>query len=434
MSQDQEKKAPVADTAESVSSAPSQLVQFRDMVASMPYQQQVEALQPDMPVMFNRATIASHGSAHDVQFGGKDGEDDKDGEEELTTAKAAEYARALEVSFAAVAGTTGGSPEGAQALIDAAIALVKANSDAFLANMKGLQKEAVLLIDKANQYEEIVAQLMGTPPLNHKGESNLGVAGAVGPEKVYQHLMEGKGNVRTKMTALYNFMRPLSAAVLAARKSGDDTFFTNAGKQFEDLIGYADAAIQKAKDDGKRASLLGDAKSKTTKDHYGTARAANPDGGASTRKANDKSIGPELDKDELEFMGIKPGEVSSKTVTWKEGIDQWLMQEDDQWVKDQTELGLPIGGGPSGTTDRFMQTGDHLGCDAQGTRAAMIGYLLPINAHTLVEILTSAKPYGNFTEPIDSHKMYRNIKGYGSLQSHDKSPEQIFWKQAVMKE
>lgn len=116
--------------------------------------------------------------------------------------------------------------------------------------------------------------------------------------------------------------------------------------------------------------------------------------------------GVELSDDEKAFQGVSGAGDSTKWVT---GEGSWVMNEAHKWVAAQRALSLPLVAGPSGTTDRLMQTFQGLGVGKPSTRRlACIGYLLPPSHHSLVEVLTGAAPHGiGFTE---GQKMYMNIK------------------------
>lgn len=376
----------------------------------------------------------------------------------MTKEEATGHARDVEVKFGAEAAGAGAGLTGAQALVDSALIMMNVhvalwNQRLALAQQKGEQADA-----KFKSVSDLV-KTMGTRPTSREGVSMKSVAGAVPPDKVAKHLQEGAGNLRTKMTAIFNFMGTLSKMVLDELRSGDTTFFDAYEEQGELLkqqatsaeIKIAEAkkkAEEKAKGTGKepeavRESILGPAKSKaaseqhkarfdkdddvkTTQDKIGTSE----DPYASERLGNDTSIGPALHEDEIAFMGLEVDKLGEQHLTWREGLDIYKMDQEHWWIDAQNKIGLPIGAGPaSGTTDRLMQTGAQLGCTPMGTRAATLGYLLSINAHTLVEILTSAAPYsGEFTEPLDGFGMYKEIKPFGSLKKH---ANKRFWDEKV---
>lgn len=86
--------------------------------------------------------------------------------------------------------------------------------------------------------------------------------------------------------------------------------------------------------------------------------------------------------------------VSSETLKWSEGSKLWVINESDKWVQAMRKLSLPLAAGPSGTTNALMNASAMLGGDPSETRMACIGYLLPIKAHSLVEICAAAAGHG----------------------------------------
>jgi len=138
-----------------------------------------------------------------------------------------------------------------------------------------------------------------------------------------------------------------------------------------------------------------------------------------------------LTKDEATFQGLDQDDSlqhgddwESKRVLWEEGARKWLINEDNVWVAKMRELSLPLKAGPSGTTDRIMQTRELLGVsDAVSCRAACLAYLLPINAHSMVEIMEAAKPFGADFTPGPA--MYHSLEPFGSLAAY--APDSTWW-------
>ncbi len=396
----------------------------------------------------------------------------------LTDGEALTHARDVEIKFGAEAGGSQAARDGAQAMLDGCMAVVQAHvADYNAALDKGGKTEEEVAAEMLST-DTFLKEKMGTSPLNNQGKPNTGIAGAVGPEHVLNHIktVEG-GNVRTKMTAVFNFMSTLSDIALKAEKAKNDTFFESLGtrgallkqaaadakENYDNAVAEhekkkAEGALEKktisAVDaqkgvkglgeitetevtpsaHGPRMSILAPAPSVASQQgdaRFNRPRDLNTGGGAAeTRTADSASIGPGLHADEIAFMKLKADDLSSQYLTWAEGLNLYIMDSENAWVQRQLQLGLPVGAGPaSGTTDRFMQIGQMLGCGATGTRAASLGYLLTINAHTLVEIMTSAAPYGSFTEPLDGYAMYRSIAPFGSLEKHA-NPR--FWRERVV--
>ncbi len=117
---------------------------------------------------------------------------------------------------------------------------------------------------------------------------------------------------------------------------------------------------------------------------------------------------------ELERMELQASDKEA-LVKWSEGTKRLMINELDPWVQAMRAMSLPLAGGPSGTTNALMNTNSLLqGVGASEARLACIGYLLPIHAHTLVEIMTSAATHGaSFSA---GQQMYRYIAPYSEEQ------------------
>jgi hypothetical protein len=83
-------------------------------------------------------------------------------------------------------------------------------------------------------------------------------------------------------------------------------------------------------------------------------------------------------------------------LAFTEGSKQFAINEANAWVEAMRTLSLPLKAGPSGHTQVFMEANQLLGAAASpfAIRLACIGHLLPINAHSLVEILDVAHHHG----------------------------------------
>ncbi|MFK7927704.1 MAG: hypothetical protein AB8H79_05930 [Myxococcota bacterium] len=280
---------------------------------------------------------------------------------------------------------------------------------------------------KALDLEEQLGSLCGTRP------DMKGVAGAVPKDKVYAHMLGGAGNVRTKMTALMNFGRPFQAKLEGLNKSGKT-------KQFIETLKANDTGEVKANTEtlGARAKELGEGGGRLTptpRDPAATKVAVQPStrgeftGGASTQSGRTaEKVG--LLEDEADFQGLTKddsqinGGWETKRVLWEEGARKWLINEENDWVASIRELSLPLKAGPSGTTDRLMQTRELLGVStATDCRAACLAYLLPINAHSMVEIMEAANRFG--APYTAGPEMYHSVDPFGSLKAY--APDDTWW-------
>ncbi|QKW06512.1 hypothetical protein HUT18_08955 [Streptomyces sp. NA04227] len=93
---------------------------------------------------------------------------------------------------------------------------------------------------------------------------------------------------------------------------------------------------------------------------------------------------------------------------WAAGAKVWMINEKNAWVAAQRKLSLPLGGGPSGTTNTMMSAATALGADKYGARLASIAFLVGASHHTLVEIMAAAEPFGCEYDP--TQEIYRNVK------------------------
>jgi hypothetical protein len=132
-----------------------------------------------------------------------------------------------------------------------------------------------------------------------------------------------------------------------------------------------------------------------------------------------------LSQREIEHMGLQKENLKTQKLTWNEGKKVWLINEATTFIQDLRDASVPMGGGVSGTTGRIMDGATALGVhDPVGVRAAAIGYLIPIQAHTLWEVLQAAAAYGLNT-PNSDFSFYLSIEPF-STEGVYQDPD--FWK------
>ncbi|MFT7580184.1 MAG: hypothetical protein ACI9MR_001851 [Myxococcota bacterium] len=267
------------------------------------------------------------------------------------------------------------------------------------------------------RYHEKLSELTGTPA------DAKGVAGAVGNKADEILAAVSGGNMREQMTILYNFGRGFGREFLAQKGkqseaveafiAGLDHREVKLGQQLERL-------------GGKNKYLVNDSKTGEVGKQGGT-RGKSEESPVSTRTVGDaKSQGVELSDREVNHMKLNPKALDAEFLTWNEGNRSWLINEADSWVQKAREASLPVKAGPSGTTDRLMQLRDMLGVSSpMATRAACVGYLLPINAHSLVEILEAASQYA-CPKPTYGPGLYAAIEPFQGLELL--APTAAFWK------
>ncbi len=108
----------------------------------------------------------------------------------------------------------------------------------------------------------------------------------------------------------------------------------------------------------------------------------------STRERDDIGFGGKGSGGEGEGVGL-----SDKTLPFLEGMTANMLDEKNDWVKAARELKMPLKAGISGTTRRWMQTAKQLASPLPPARLAMIGHLIPTNAHSCHEVMTAAKGF-----------------------------------------
>ena len=120
------------------------------------------------------------------------------------------------------------------------------------------------------------------------------------------------------------------------------------------------------------------------------------------------------DRDEDTEVGLEGRENRAHGLDGKlpfvEGMIANIVNDNSEWIKDAKALDMPLRAGPSGTTFRTMNFAAQLSVDKPKTRLAMLGLLMPTNAHSFHEIMTAAQghvPYekkGRYLplEPITS--------------------------------
>lgn len=133
-----------------------------------------------------------------------------------------------------------------------------------------------------------------------------------------------------------------------------------------------------------------------------------------------QTVSTPLSDREMKVNGVDGANPDPQQLQWMEGAKKILLNEDDKWVKLQRSLSIPLKGGPSGHTYKFMQANQILsaGNSADEMRLACLGYLLPINAHSMIEVMEAAKTFGTTPYP-DDETVYRHVKPLSDEQLRD---------------
>ena len=88
-----------------------------------------------------------------------------------------------------------------------------------------------------------------------------------------------------------------------------------------------------------------------------------------------------------------------------EGMLANMVDSNNEWIQEANDLEMPLRAGISGTTHRWMNFAAQLGANLPGSRLAMLGHLIPTNAHSFHEIMVAAQGHvtynkGKYT-PLD---------------------------------
>ncbi len=221
----------------------------------------------------------------------------------------------------------------------------------------------------------------------------------------------GGDNIRTQMTAVFNFGRPFQNELKRMEKGWVTKFLGSLG---------GDTAVLESRieDVRERGAYLTPSQTEGAVAEQSATRGGGPE---EERRSERTGADVGLTEDEAALQQIDKDEGRLK---WAEGARVWKINENHEWVQTIRELSLPIKAGPSGTTDRLMQMRAILGVrQPVDMRAACLAYLLPINAHSMVEIMEAASSYGLPFERGPA--MYRSVQPFGSLEEH--SPDPDFW-------
>jgi hypothetical protein len=88
-------------------------------------------------------------------------------------------------------------------------------------------------------------------------------------------------------------------------------------------------------------------------------------------------------------------------------VKDWMINQQDSWVQEQLQSGLPLGAGPSGSTNLIMKAAEIFDADMHATRLACIAFFVGAQHHTLIEVMVAAKPFG--PDYLAGQKLYRRI-------------------------
>lgn len=249
--------------------------------------------------------------------------------------------------------------------------------------------------------------------------AGAGSAGQVGNEfaVVMEALLEG--NLRERMTGLYNaslsgfktevlrLMQDESWAEMKERGLDDEKL-----KRRDKQMKYNPGAKDLYRDPGNPI----DRKHLSTFKRRGETRTKAPDDEQySQRTVGDlEREGMELSPREKRFMYPDPDAVDpGEPVKWKEGGTYWQINPDNKWVKKcRDKLRMPVTAGPSGTALRMFQVWEFVGkpTPAAHFRLALLGWMMTSNDHSFHEIMLTSAEYGLRYKPgLDA---YRHVEPF----------------------
>lgn len=243
------------------------------------------------------------------------------------------------------------------------------------------------------------------------GDTNKGLAGTVGTEIAHVQEALKSGNTRMRMQHVYQFMNRVLGRDIQVDATWDKlSALIHEATLNKELLTQQ---RQRLKTGGTHDSLLSEANEKNLVLKQRERIRYRIGDGENTRPAKD--IDTPLHDLEKTHMGIQKDE---DIVSWHEGAKSWLIDESHAWSQTMRQMSVPLMAGPSGHTNAFMQAAQFLGVDEPyNVRLAVIGHLIPIRAHSLVEIMVAAKPYGADFTP--SPKMYRSIAPLAEAELRD---------------
>ncbi len=136
-----------------------------------------------------------------------------------------------------------------------------------------------------------------------------------------------------------------------------------------------------------------DGKAKAKGQDVGTSTSGEPNPMTqATRDKDDPDV--QLSEREKQAQGL-----DEEVLPFLEGMTANMITMNSKWVQAARRMGMPLRAGISGTTQRFMNLATQLGADAYGARMAMLGHLIPTNAHSFHEIMVASQGFGPTYKP-----------------------------------
>lgn len=247
-----------------------------------------------------------------------------------------------------------------------------------------------------------------------------GIAGAVARDAATLEQTMAKGSLREQMTVVFNFQSAFPGSLVGkkdAAKKAEEEEHAAKGEEVAKMAEKVKALPE--------APATGDAAKQGPAEGGGVEAAEHMQLGSRKDEPGERRTQPTVASLEATGMGLSiaelqnmfPGEIPAlteeekadpalarakivkaledKQVTWAMGINKWKERDNSEFAEKLSALHMPFGAGPSGTTSRVCETAMGLGVPGDAAlRTACIGYLLPINAHSLWEVVEGAKTQG----------------------------------------
>lgn len=242
-------------------------------------------------------------------------------------------------------------------------------------------------------------------------------AGQVGTDFAVLRQALQSGNLREKMTGIYNASLGGFKQMVSWLMKEDPNAIAARGLDHEKLkrrnnqIKFNPGAKDVYRDPGNPL----DRKTYKSYEYTGQTRTAAVGDAQKSQRTLD-----ELDADtiglsdrEKNFQYGTAAVPGDTAVKWKEGGTYWNVNNDNKWVKKyQEKLLMPVTAGPSGTALRLFQAWEFLAKPTSNVdfRLALLGWMLTGNDHSFHEIMATSADFGlPYTPGLDA---YRNVLPY----------------------
>ncbi|MCS6915437.1 MAG: hypothetical protein RMK29_07575 [Myxococcales bacterium] len=222
-------------------------------------------------------------------------------------------------------------------------------------------------------------------------------------------IFQGRGSMREKLSHVTNFV----ANILL-----EDIIPEGGLDRIKHIARQAGLNMQRLR---AREKQIQHERAKRQKDAETTGGAAKPIDGDTAAKLGYKRVSEMKDsmrkkapdqsqrwsrttKAEFEAQGgVLSAEEKASTVNpfgaeflpWSEGERTWLIDYSSKIAQRAHKLNIPLVAGVSGTTAQIMDAAKFLNCrDIYNVRLAVLGYLIPVRAHSFHEIMLAARHFG----------------------------------------